>query len=222
MLILKSQTFSDQELIDFAASLSAREGSFEEKILHWDFGPVMEMKYDREAKNYLFSSEAVPFHWDGAFYKEPAKLLFYCTESEGEGGETIFVNTEEIWKELSVSEQEKLRSIRLIYKTSKVAHYGGMIDVPLVQKHPATGNTILRMAERVKTDLNPVELRILGTKDEVAFYEYMVEKLYDPRFLYVHQWQKGDLIVCDNFTYLHGRKPLGMNKTRTFKRIQIL
>lgn len=222
MHIMKSQHFNDKELLEFAASLSFKDGALEEKILHWEFGPIMEMKYDVNAKNYLFSDEAVPLHWDGAFHREPLKLLFYCTESEGCGGETVFVNTEEIWENLSSSEKMKLLNIRLIYKTSKLAHYGGLIDVSLVQKHPHSGNIILRMAERVNTILNPVELRILGTRDENEFYDYMVNKFYDPKFQYVHEWEKGDLVICDNFTYLHGRKPLGSNKKRTFKRIQIL
>src|ERR1700733_14393686 len=36
------------------------------ETLEWDFGPVMEMKETPGAKNYLFSREKVPFHWDGA------------------------------------------------------------------------------------------------------------------------------------------------------------
>lgn len=215
MHILKSQTFNDDSLLQFARS-------FGNDLLCWDYGPIMEMKFDRDAKNYLFSDESVPLHWDGAFYKEPSKLLFYCTESEGEGGETVFVNTETIWKELSEKEKESCRKIRMIYKTEKLAHYGGLIDVPLVQNHPVTGEIIMRMAEKVETKLNPVELRILGTNDEKEFYQFMLSKLYDPKYQYVHRWERGDLVVCDNFTYLHGRKPLGQNKKRAFKRIQIL
>ncbi len=215
MHILKSQTLNDDSLLELAKSLGT-------DLLSWDFGPIMEMKFDREAKNYLFSDESVPLHWDGAFYKEPSKLLFYCTESEGEGGETIFVNTEMIWEDLSNEEKEMCLGIRMIYKTEKLAHYGGQIDVPLVQMHPVTSKTIMRIAEKVETKLNPVELRILGTNDEEGFYQFMLSKLYDPKYQYVHRWEKGDVVVCDNFTYLHGRKELGQNKKRTFKRIQIL
>jgi alpha-ketoglutarate-dependent taurine dioxygenase len=215
MHILKSQTLNDESLLQFARSLGR-------DLLSWDFGPIMEMKFDREAKNYLFSDESVPLHWDGAFFKEPSKLLFYCTESEGEGGETVFVNTEMIWEDLSEEEKKMCCGVRMIYKTEKLSHYGGLIDVPLVQTHPVTGKTIMRMAEKVETKLNPVELRILGTNNEEGFYQFMVSKLYDPKYQYVHRWEKGDLVVCDNFTYLHGRKSLGQNRKRTFKRIQIL
>ena len=179
---------------------------------------MMTMKYQKDAANYLFSDEAVPFHWDGAFYKEPRFLLFYCTESEGEGGETTFTDTTKLWESLSESEKEECRNIELTYTTEKKAHYGGTITVPLVQKHPVTGETILRIAERVETEKNPVTLTIHGAGEK--FYEKMKKKLYEN--MIAHPWKKGDLLIVDNFRYLHGRLPLGKNMNRSFKRIQIL
>lgn len=214
--------FSDEDLLLFAQGLSQRSGGIKEKILHWDFGPIMDMKFSSEAPNYLFSSEKVPLHWDGAFYQEPRHLLFYCTQTDGTGGETLFLNTELLWESLSSEEKEECEKITLNYSTEKKAHYGGEITIPLVQKHPVTGKTILRMAEKVETALNPVTLNIIGSNDPAGFYERMVQKLRDPRFLYIHQWKKNDVIICDNFTYLHGRAALGSNLSRSFKRIQIL
>lgn len=216
------KNFSDDELLTYARSLSRQKGELKEQILHWEFGPIMNMKYDAQAPNYLFSAEAVPLHWDGAFYREPKQLLFYCVDSEGSGGETLFLNTELLWESLTKREQDECRKITLKYSTEKKAHYGGEITIPLVQKNPLTGATILRLAEKVETKLNPVTLEIHGTEDAEGFYERMKVKLNDPDFLYIHEWKKGDLIVCDNFTFLHGRKALRDNLNRTFKRIQIL
>lgn len=222
MLILKSQNFNDEALIEFACGLSSKPGKLRDKLLHWEFGPVMNMRYDEKATNYLFSNEKVPFHWDGAFYREPHKLLFYCTDTEGIGGETLFTNTEKIWESLTVNEQEVCRKITMVYRTEKRAHYGGEIQVRLVQKHPVSGKTILRLAEKVETALNPVELEIKGSENCADLYQFLKEKLYDARFLYEHRWEVGDVVICDNFTYLHGRKALGLNRARSFKRIQIL
>lgn len=220
--LVRNKNFSDAELLLFAQGLSKKSGDIKEKILHWDFGPIMTMNFSSDAANYLFSSEEVPLHWDGAFYREPSHLLFYCTESAGPGGETRFLNTELLWDSLRRDEQDECRKITLKYSTEKKAHYGGEITIPLVQTHPITGKTILRIAEKVETTLNPVTLTIMGTDDPVGFYERMVAKLSDPKFLYTHEWQKGDVIICDNFTFLHGRAALKSNLTRSFKRIQIL
>lgn len=220
--ILKNQNFSKDELLTYAQSLSLKVGEIQDKLLHWEFGPVMEMKFDRQAQNYLFSDEVVPFHWDGAFYREPQKLLFFCEESVGNGGETLFVNTELLWNSLTEEQKEKCLKVTLTYRTEKKAHYGGEIKVPLVQKHPVTGAIILRLAEEVETHLNPVTLEISGIDSAETFYQELRTKLYDPEFMYEHSWQKGDLLVCDNFTFLHGRRALGGNLKRSFKRVQIL
>lgn len=222
MYISKYNFTSDKDLIEYAAGLSQKAGDLRDKLLHWDFGPLMNMSYLSDAANYLFSAEKVPFHWDGAFYKEPVALLFYCTESSGEGGETLFSNTEKIWDSLSMEQKQKAEKITMTYRTEKKAHYGGEIRVPLVQKHPRTGKTILRLAERVETALNPVELIIDGVSDGEEFYQFLKEKLYSPEFMIAHKWEKGDLLVCDNFTYLHGRNALNLNLKRSFKRLQIL
>lgn len=224
MLILKSQQFNDESLLAFAMDKSTVLGGVSEKILHWDFGPIMNMKMDINAKNYLFSSESVPFHWDGAFHVTPKKLLFYCENSQGLGGETLFANTEKIWRDLNESEREICKKITLTYETKKLAHYGGSFSTSLVLFHPDSHHPILRIAERVKSELNPVDLKITGVseKEGAEFYEFLVSKLYDSKYVYEHRWEKGDLVLCDNYTYLHGRKSIGKNIQRSFKRIQIL
>lgn len=208
--LVKNLDLTEEKLLSLASQLG--------ELLSWEFGPVMTMKYDATAANYLFSDEAVPFHWDGAFYKEPRYLLFYCTETEGAGGETIFSDTTALWDSLTEAEKDECRNVTLTYSTEKKAHYGGTITVPLVQTHPVTGQTILRLAEKVETEKNPVTLSITGAGS--GFYERMTEKLYQSRR--THAWEKGDLLLVDNFRFLHGRNALGSNRKRTFKRIQIL
>lgn len=218
----RGQTFSDAALLDRALNIARPAADIRERLLHWEFGPIMEMRHRTDAQNYLFSDEAVPFHWDGAFYREPAKLLFYCTDSNGKGGETLFTNTELLWGSLTPAERSQCCKVSLRYKTEKKAHYGGEITVPLVQRHPGTNRTILRLAEAVETALNPVTLEVLGVDDAQGFYQEMRAKLYDPAFMVAHEWRAGDLLVCDNFTFLHGRRALGRNVDRAFKRVQIL
>ncbi len=208
--LAKRVCFHDDELLALARSYGP--------LLHWNFGPVMTMKYQKDAANYLFSDEVVPFHWDGAFYKEPKLLLFYCLESEGEGGETTFSDTTKLWNSLTEVEKEECRNVTLTYTTEKKAHYGGTIRVPLVQTHPVTGDVILRLAEKVETEKNPVTLTIEGGSE--GFYDRMVRKLYEN--MIAHKWEKGDLLIVDNFRYLHGRRALKSNMNRCFKRIQIL
>jgi len=225
--IFQGKDFTKDQLLEYALSFSnEKSNDLKDKILHWDFGPIMEMKYDINAQNYLFSDELVPFHWDGAFHRVPRLLLFYCLETEGKGGETLFTNTELLWKSLTLEEQNLCLKIQLTYQTEKKAHYGGEICLPLVQKHPLTGNIILRMAEEVRTKLNPVTMLAQAegeNSDKVdTLIKKILSKLYSEEFLITHSWNAGDLILVDNYTFLHGRNKLGNNRSRKFYRIQIL
>jgi alpha-ketoglutarate-dependent taurine dioxygenase len=225
LLVLRDvQINGDEDLLNFAQRISRKTGNIQDKLLHWDFGPVMNMGFKSDAANYLFSSENVPFHWDGAFYREPQWLLFYCVKSCGVGGETLFSNTEKIWTEASKEERRLFAEIELSYETEKKAHYGGKVKVKMLQHHPISGREILRYAEEVETKLNPVTLEITtkGDLDTEKFVSLMQERIYNSDHCYRHIWKVGDLILADNFSLIHGRKALGKNLERSFKRIQIL
>jgi alpha-ketoglutarate-dependent taurine dioxygenase len=191
------------------------------KLLKWNFGDLMEMKYNPDNSNYLFSDEEVPLHWDGAFHKEPSYIIFYCTQtSEVPGGESLFVNTTELYKALSNTDKNSANELSISYTTEKLAHYGGTINVPLKQIHPRTEQDILRFAQEVHTQKNPVTRKV--TKGEAHLCKRLDEMSRQSEFTYEHTWQKGDLLIVDNFTYIHGRKPLRKNKERSFYRVQAL
>jgi alpha-ketoglutarate-dependent taurine dioxygenase len=226
LLIRGVPLLTKQELVEFSANLNPNGESIEDKLLHWDFGAIMEMRQQEEATNYLFSNEKVPFHWDGAFVKAPSYLLFNCVQApkKDEGGETLFTYSEHIYADLSSTEKEQYKKISLSYETEKKAHYGGMITVPLIDKHPQTGKPILRMAEEVETKLNPVKLTVHGCDfmDTDEFVKQMTERLYNPKYCYAHQWQVNDILLADNHSLLHGRHAFLKSATRHFRRVQIL
>lgn len=194
--------------------------------LDWDFGPVNELKEQPNAKNYLFSSEKVPYHWDGAFYKVPHYLVFYCVEAPppGAGGETLFCDTQRIWEKADDSRRKTWSQIQLSYETEKLAHYGGTFTSPLVQSYPGNGDSILRFAEEVRSSLNPVSLNIDGIPDEdkESFVNDMIERIYSPEFAYHHEWKVHDLLIADNHALLHGRAAYTKDCPRHLRRIQLI
>jgi hypothetical protein len=158
VLVRNAEIGSKQELAELARSLIPGR----HELLQWEFGEVMELREHASPKNYLFSSEAVPLHWDGAFHRVPSYLVFYCVESSHPAGDgnTIFCNTEKFRRSLSngeiggegqVGAVPPLGDVRLTFETQKVAHYGGSIAVSLFDQHPIDGAPIMRFAEPVTT-----------------------------------------------------------------------
>ena len=179
------------------------------RILEWDFGPVMELKETPDPKNYLFSRERVPFHWDGAFHQVPTYLAFSCIEAplEGAGGETLFANTESIWEKSTEAEKDLYSGVRLTFETKKLAHYGGKITGKLVQSHPESGKPILRFAEAVIDGAESRHAwRWAGSpkKNAREFVEGLTRKIYDPSFCLAHTWQNGDFLFADNHALFMG------------------
>ena len=208
-----------ENLVQYAQSLGP--------LLEWDFGQVMEMQVQAMPKNYLFTHGPVPFHWDGAFHQVPSLLLFHCIQAPlpQSGGETVFCNTPLLWQEASPVEQQQWQSYTLHFKTEKLAHYGGTIQIPLVQQHPVTKQTVLRFAEPVPdTLLNPVEAQVaqLTATASADFFTAMAERCYQARYCYSHTWQQDDFLIADNHSLIHGRNAFKEFSPRHLRRIQVL
>ncbi len=197
------------------------------ELLHWASGPVMDMRVDPHAQNYLFTSSAVPFHWDGAFFQSPWFLCFYCVEAPlaNTGGDTFFIDTQSVWQQIPKQQQKRWQDWVFVYQTEKRAHYGGTIEVPLVQKHPITNHTILRFAEPVNDHyLNPVSVVLKGATQQQSqqAIEELRQAFVELGEPYTHHWQSGDIVIADNHRLVHGRHAFDKISPRHLRRIQIL
>lgn len=197
----------------------------DDPCLHWGFGPVMELKVEEASPNYLFSRQEVPFHWDGVFFEVPSVLIFQCLEapSPEAGGETLFSDARRLYSTLSDEQRRSWAKARVTYRTQKLAHYGGEATFALFGQHPNTHSTVVRFAESVSTDKNPVTAEITGVSSQVAqeIVDYFTDALYHQDNCYTHTWQRGDLILADNHSLLHGRRAFLASSPRHIRRVQL-
>lgn len=196
------------------------------EILEWDFGAVNELRARPDARNYLFTPAAVPFHWDGAFVgKVPRYIFFSCSQAPppGSGGETLFCDGGLVLERASPELRAVWERIRITYETEKVVHYGGRFTAPLVGRHPGSGRPVLRYAEPVEA-LNPVTLAVegMGPREQAAFVDGLRERLYDPAVCLAHAWRDGDVVIADNHALLHGRRAYDPAAPRHLRRVNIL
>lgn len=220
VVIFRGWTAIDKPaFVNFAATLG--------ELLQWEFGYVMEMKAEVQPKNYLFTHDHVPFHWDGAFHQVPRFLLFHCIAAPviNAGGETLYADTTSLWQSASAAERKQWQACQLQITTEKIVHYGGEIIVPLVQKHIDTNETIIRFAEPVPSPmLNPVNVEIIQPENSNS--ENMLHDLsarcYDPRYCYEHTWQENDFLIADNYALIHARNAFKQFSPRHLRRIQVL
>jgi alpha-ketoglutarate-dependent taurine dioxygenase len=222
VLVLRGfSLFSTEELAEYCKRFG--------ELLEWDFGVVLELKGEKNPKNYLFDSGEVPYHWDGAFAGTvPSFMFFQCLEAEGEnlGGETTFCDTTWVLADATPAEIATWEQVSITYSTEKIAHYGGQFTAPMLSRHPVTGEQTIRYAEPVpETFLNPVYLQIEGIPEGSTqeFINGMHERLHHPSFKYAHEWRKGDILISDNHANVHGRNPFKSDGLRRhLQRVEII
>lgn len=213
------EELSKDDFLQFSRIVAGKDNDAD-RFISWDFGILMELIESDSPKNYLFSNEAVPFHWDGAFHEVPNILVFNAMTSI-KTGRTLFFDTEKFLEDQSVEKIERLKKIEITYETEKVAHYGGKITQQLIENHPITHKNILRLGEEVSSFKNPV-FRTFKSEDDAHLIKGIEGELYQEKYLYAHEWKKGDILLADNFSLLHGREGfVSSSKKRHLRRLQI-
>jgi alpha-ketoglutarate-dependent taurine dioxygenase/4-hydroxybenzoate polyprenyltransferase len=192
----------------------------------WSFGAVHEVRPKSDPKNYLYTRRAVPLHWDGAFApRVPRLLVFQClaTPPEGEGGETVFVDTTRVVAGADAATRDLWRSLTFAYRTERVAHYGGTFEARLLDVHPVTHQPVLRFAEPVD-DVNPVRVDAVGLDPlaSAGMITSLRAALEAPGATLAHAWREGDVLLADNHALLHGRRPFTGGGDRHLQRVNVL
>jgi alpha-ketoglutarate-dependent taurine dioxygenase len=194
--------------------------------LEWEFGAINELVAKTDAKNYIYTTAAVPFHWDGAFVgKVPHYILFSCevAPATGSGGETIFCDGNRVLRGARADQLALWNATSVTYSCERIVHYGGKFTSPMVVRHPVSGEDTLRFAEPVR-DLNPVELQIpsLSPPQRDALIAEMATLLRSPKNCAQHAWRTGDVLIADNYALLHGRNSFKDATRRHIRRVNIL
>ncbi len=125
-------TPSDEEMLSFCQNLGL--------ILEWEFGSFNELAIKPDAKNYLYTQSAVPFHWDGAFVgKIPHYIFFHCVQADhgaalnpDADGATLFCDTPALLDLASPDQRARWQRTQITYQNEKVVHYGGSFTSPML------------------------------------------------------------------------------------------
>jgi len=165
------------------------------------------------------------YHSDLSYLDEPSMgSLFYCLECPGGSGQTAFANMAAVFEALPEATRDRLSRLNAVHdyvwnyerahktrapltpaqkaKTPPVVH-------PAVVTHPETGRKTLYISEvftRTFEGEDEAESQKL-ISDIMAFAE-------EPRFVYVHEWTPGDLIIWDNRTSVHKAMPFDETNSR--------
>ena len=86
----------------------------------------------------------------------------------------------------------------------------------LIRKHPATGRKSLYLSSHAG------RIDGLSVPDAKLLLLDLVNHATQQKFVYVHEWQKGDLVIWDNRQTMHRVRPFPVDEPRDMRRTTIV
>ncbi|MET9251122.1 TauD/TfdA family dioxygenase [Nonomuraea sp. NPDC003709] len=213
---------TDEEFEEFAGGLG--------EPVAWNGSRTFYVEAHAEPEDHLFETGFMPIHWDGLYMNAgsaPDLQIFQCLRATDPavGGATLFCDTTLVLAGADPETRALWEGLTFRYERPTAG--GGVVtrEVPLVVPHPRLGHPTLRFSEPVPEDvviINPTTTtlpRPPAGHDAARIIEGIRRALYDPRHMYAHRWQAGDVVIADNQTLLHTREPYPPGAPRKLRRV---
>ena len=155
------------------------------------------------------------WHTDGTFAHVPSLIsLLYAREVPPEEGNTEFADMRAAYDGLSEAQKEEYEPLVLMhdlfYSRAQVGFHEFKPEIRalkppvqqvMVRRHEETGRRSLYLASHAS--------HVVGrdVKESRALIEQLIAYATQPRFVRVHQWQAGDLVMWDNRCTMHRARP---------------
>lgn len=173
----------------------------------------------------------VVWHSDFSFKEAPtAARCLLAMEIPPAGGSTSFSNCYAAYDTLSADMKARIAGKTIkqanIVDTAMQIRPGASLDAdirdvpgpshPIVSTHPETGRNMIFLGRRHSAYVNGCTL-----DESEALLDELWAHATQPRFVYEHRWQQGDIVVWDNRATLHRREAFDANSRRVMYAAQV-
>ena len=238
ILVVRRQSLTESSLLNFSKRLGDLElPPASESRVTGDGGAslpeiwtISNVTVNGEAIGALGNLEA-DWHSDMSYRPEPpAASVLYAREIPAGGANTCFANMYAACSDMPESLKAKISALHVRHDSAytsvgtlradaraveDVSEVEGAIH-PTILRHPETGREALFMGRRLNASF--IEL---PTDASEQLLDEVWEHCIDPRFVYEHIWQLGDLVIWDNRCTLHRRDAFDNRERRVMWRAQI-
>jgi taurine dioxygenase len=157
------------------------------------------------------------WHADMSYLQTPLHYsILYALEAPDHGYETWFRNQTAVYESLDQETRKRTDRLSIAHDFQESFPRLSPALHPVAWKHPISGRRAIYgipgFAAEAPVGLPPAEGK--------ALIERINGDLDDDRFLYKHQWRKGDLVVWDNRCVIHRRGPQATGQVRILRRTQ--
>jgi taurine dioxygenase len=236
VLVFRRQALSETELADFSALF----GPLERVVrTEWaspvvpEVGLISNLKDGQARPIGGLGDGELQWHSDQSYMMNPATgAMLYAVELPPDGGTTSWVDLSAAYYALPDGMRRMIEGKRAVFSyVKRLAGYQGVDRVisaeakrktppvvhPLVHTHPVTGRNALYLDSTTTVAIEGMD-DAAGTALLDEIYAFATQ----PRFVYRHDWQVGDVVMWDNGFTMHRREPFDPEARRLMKRTTIL
>lgn len=219
VIFFRGQTLTDENMVRFTAYFGQpvphvrkqRERRVKEIFI------ISNVKENGEPIGEL-GDELIPFHSDLSYLERPGTLsVLYAIEVPAAGGQTQWCNCTAAYAALGDELKHRLQGLRAVHRhhveaQNPIEH----IAHPIARTHPETGRRSLYVGPHLTRYIAGLDAEVSN-----ALLAELYAHLEQPRFVWTHEWQVGDLVLFDNRPTMHRRLAFPSDQRRLMKRTQI-
>ena len=243
LLVFRGQHFAAQDLVTLVkrfgipvTSSNLHKRDLSERIANkvFDLPPevtvVTNLRENGKPVGILGDGEVV-WHSDFSFKEAPtAARMLLAVEIPPAGGYTYFSNCYAAYDTLSADMKRRIAGKTIkqanIVDTAMQVRPGASLDMdireipgpshPIVSTHPETGHNMIFLGRRHGAYVNGCTL-----EESEALLNELWAHTTQPKFVYEHHWQQGDVVVWDNRATLHRRDAFNSDSRRVLYAAQV-
>ena len=163
--------------------------------------------------------DEIDFHSDLVFLYNPGAVsILYCIDTPLSGGNTYWTDNITALKELDPKIKNIINNKKIIYKhRNEKYNEKPLASHPIICTHPKSKNKYLFFSPSSALKISGLDLN-----ESKKIFEDLCKHITKNKFVLIHKWQKGDLIIWDNRTTMHKRDRFNENINRLMYRTQTI
>ncbi len=168
------------------------------------------------------------WHIDGLTVPEqpPRATLLSGRKVSAKGGDTHFANTYAAYEGLSDEEKAEIADLRVIHNLAP--YLSAIVEQPTEAELARWKAAPVNEYPLVWTHQSGRKSLVMGYTAhhikgmDLASGKALLQRLHDwagqPKYVYVHKWQQGDLVIWDNYGTMHRATPYAVDSGREMHR----
>lgn len=225
VLVIGGVTMDDEQQLAFTRTLGP--------VFNAGSGDVYKVTFDKRENPNLWEYNYGNFSWHidrTDTDVPPFASILNAKRLTAEGGQTEFANTYAAYEDLPEDDKRRIEDLKVVHKVEasfretvpnptadQMARWRAYADKvhPLVWRHRSGRKSLI-------TSTSATHILGMDEAEGAALLARMMAWATRPEYVYVHEWQLGDIVMWDNTGTMHRVRPYDLGAGRLLHRTTVL